>query len=137
MITSGSLPNYKNSVCDITVYIESPLSGFELSLMETGILASADAFKTANLVTFSGKEGYLFDQSGNFFGGYESGKPFGLKVFYDFDNSRFSYQHNNLLVANGLDVTGYSVFETGNVNCVMFNKYAGSTFSISISGAIS
>ena len=137
MITTGSLPNYTNSVSDINISVDSPISGFELSLMETGILSTDGSFKTANLVTFSGKEGYLFDQSGNFFGGYESGKPFKLTVFYDFDTSRFSYYHNNSFIANGLDVTGYSVLQTGNVNFLMFNKHGDSTASLSISGAIS
>jgi len=52
MITTGSLPNYTNSVSDINISVDSPISGFELSLMETGILSTDGSFKTANLVTF-------------------------------------------------------------------------------------
>jgi len=135
MIETGSLPQYGNSVHRINVNIDSPISGFELHLMETG--SGAGVFKTANLVTFSGKEGYLFDQSGNFFGGYRSGSPFELSVYYDHSNRTFSYYHENTFIANKLDVTGASVLDTGNVNFVMFNKHGNSSVSVLSSGTIS
>ena len=37
MIETGSLPQYGNSVHRINVNIDSPISGFELHLMETGV----------------------------------------------------------------------------------------------------
>tara|TARA_Y100000401_G_scaffold29357_1_gene21422 strand:+ start:7695 stop:8102 length:408 start_codon:yes stop_codon:yes gene_type:complete len=134
MIETGSLPQYQNSVHRILIDIDSPLSGFELHLMETG--SGAGAFKTANLVTFSGQEGYLFDQSGNFFGGYQSGSPFELSVFYDHSNRTFSYYHDNKFIANSLDVTGASVLDTGNVNFIMFDKHGDSSVSVVSSGTI-
>jgi hypothetical protein len=134
MITTGSLPNYLNSVYDITLSLDSPISGFEFSLMETGIDST---FKTSNLVSFSGSEGYLFDQSGHFFGGYESGKTFSLKVFYDHTNETFTYYKDDLLIANKMLVTGVGVVSTGSINHVSFTKYADSEASVSASGVIS
>ena len=130
MIASGSLSNYANSIFDINVSVNSPLSGFELSLTETG------AFYSANLITFSGKEGYLFDQSGNFFGGYQSGVSFNLKVHYDYTDSTFSYYHNDVLAANGLDVTGFDCkgATDGAVNCVDFVKHQNSSVTVVASG---
>ena len=135
MITTVSLPQYENSVHSLTLTLNSPISGFEVSLMETG--SGAGAFKTANLVTFSGKEGYLFDQSGHFFGGYESGKPFTITTHYDFVNSSFSYYWDGVLIANDLDVTGYAVLQTGNVNFVSFDKHGNSSLNVSSSGSVS
>ena len=132
MITNENLSNFENSIYNIDITVNTPLSGFEFSLMETGV---AGTFKTANLVTFSGQEGYLFDQSGNFFGGYDSGMPFNLKVYYDYDNTSFSYYWNDVLMANSLDVTGWSVFETGKVNLISFDKHGDSSLSLTVTGS--
>ena len=130
MIKSGSLSNYGNSIFDVSLSLESPISGFELSLTETG------AFYSSNLITFSGQEGYLFDQSGNFFGGYQSGVPFKLKVSHDYTNSTFSYYHNDVLIANGLDVTGVACegATDGTINCVDFLSHADSSATVISSG---
>ncbi len=133
MITSGNLPNYKNCIYDVDVTIDSPISGFEFSIMETGI---DGGFKTANLITFSGAEGYIFDQSGNFFGGYRSGVPFELEIHHDFLNSTFSYYKDDILIANGLDVTGDSILN-GRPNLVMFTKHGESVLSLEATGCIS
>ena len=131
MIASGSFENYGRSVYSVDLNINSPESGFEFSLMETGYDGS---WKTANLATISGVSGYLFDQSGNFFAGFESGTPFNIKVYYDYDNKAFSYYHEDILMANSLDVTGYDVFETGLVNFAMFHKHGTSSATIVASG---
>ena len=133
MIESGNLPKYGNSSYDINFTVNSPISGFEFSLMETGIDGS---FKSANLVTISGKEGYLFDQSGNFFGGYKSGIPIPLRIDYDYNNLTFSYYHDDILMASVLDVTGGAIFNGGGVNLVMFEKYGASSVSISVNGSL-
>ena len=133
MIASGSLKGYENSTYNVEVTVNSPLSGFEFSLMETG---DDGGWKSANMVTISGKEGYLFDQSGNFFGRYESGVPFALKVYYDYKQQAFSYYSDDVLMANSLDVTGYDVFEDGIINLIMFEKHADSSLSVNVSGSI-
>jgi len=127
MIKSGSFENYECSVYSVDLNINSPESGFEFSLMETGYDGS---WKTANLVTISGVSGYLFDQSGNFFGGFQSGIPFNVKIYYDYDNKTFSYDLNDVLMANSLDVTGYDVFGTGLVNLAMFHKHGDSSATV-------
>lgn len=132
MITSGNLPNYKNCIYNVDVTIDSPVSGFEFSIMETGIDGS---FKSANLITFSGAEGYVFDQSGNFFAGYASGVPFDLEIHHDFLNSTFSYYKDNILMANGLDVTGANILN-GSSNLLMFTKHGESVLSLQATGAI-
>ena len=132
MITSGSLPSFKNSFYSADITLKSPSSGFMLSLMETGWDGST--FKSANMVTISGSEGYLFDQSGNFFGGYISGVPFNLDIYYDYTNLSFSYFHNDVLMANALDVTGVSIPDGGTINLIMFDNHANSSASILVSG---
>ena len=129
MITTGNLSNYQNAIYDISLSINSPLSGFELSLSETG------KFHSSDLITFSGAEGYVFDQSGNFFGGYGSGVSFDLEVHHDYINSSFSYYQDGVLIANGLDVTGQAYGATDkSVNCLIFNKHGDSEVSLSVSG---
>ena len=135
MITSGSLPFFENSTHEVSIMVDSPLTGFEFSLMKTGSVGSA--FKTANLVTISGKEGYLFDQSGNFFGGYESGVPFDLKINYDYQNKVFSYYKDDNLMANALDTTGWNLINSdGVINLIMFDKHGDSSLSINSTGAV-
>tara|TARA_Y100000004_G_scaffold165748_1_gene196839 strand:- start:1716 stop:2126 length:411 start_codon:yes stop_codon:yes gene_type:complete len=136
MITSGNLPFFKNCVYDIQLDIQSPISGFEFSIMETG---NDGSFKSANLITFSGKEGFVFDQSGNFFAGYASGVPFDIQIHHDYTNKTFSYYNGGVLIANGLDITGAGIagLETGKANLIMFTKHGDSSLSITATGAIS
>ena len=122
----GSIPNYKNAVYDLDVTVNDPAKGFRLDLMETG------ASSERTLVSFSGYEGYLFDQSGNFFGGYDSGVPFELVVQYDHTNKSFSYYHDGFLMANALDITGYVT--DGKVNSVQFEGYSDGSLSVFVSG---
>lgn len=132
MITSGNLPNYGNCIYNVDITIDSPISGFEFSIMETGI---DGGFKSANLITFSGVEGYIFDQSGHFFGGYRSGVSFDIEIHHDFLNSTYSYYKDNILMANGLDVTGSNILN-GKSNLIMFTKHGESTLSLEATGSI-
>jgi hypothetical protein len=128
MNVTGDLTNYQNAVYDISVTVNNPLSGFEFSLAETG------KFYSSQLVTFSGVEGYLFDQSGNFFGGYASGTPFDLTVYHDYANNTFSYYKDEILIANKLDITGASKGATDNsINCVFLEKN-DSQITVAVSG---
>jgi|TARA_B100000519_G_scaffold149783_1_gene130596 hypothetical protein len=126
MMTTGEIANYKNAVYDLDITVNDPANGFRLDLMETG------SSSQRTLVTFSGYQGYLFDQSGNFFGGYDSGVPFELVVQYDHTNKTFSYYHDTVLMANGLDITGYVT--DGKVNVVRFDGYNNGSLSFSVSG---
>tara|TARA_R100000734_G_C3310066_1_gene100803 strand:- start:889 stop:1284 length:396 start_codon:yes stop_codon:yes gene_type:complete len=128
MITSGEFSPFKNSIYNVSLSINSPDSGFELRLLETG------ASSEGELVKFSGNRGYIFDQSGNFWGGYQSGVPFDLEIHYNYHDKTFSYYSDNILIANGLDVTGSTVVDDGKVGLVTFLKHGDSTASVSISG---
>jgi len=133
MKSSGFFPDFQNAVYDIQMTVDSPLSGFEFSLMQTGMVGP-DA-KSFNLITFSGQEGYLFDQSGNFFGGYDSGIPFSVEVHHDFLNKTFTYYQDGKLIANNMGVTGAGSLG-GNVNLAVFTKHGDSVASVSASGSI-
>ena len=134
MMTTGEIANYKNAVYDLDITVNDPANGFRLDLMETG------SSSQRTLVTFSGYQGYLFDQSGNFFGGYDSGgqatssggggntqRPSRVSV-----DKTFSYYHDTVLMANGLDITGYVT--DGKVNAVRFDGYNNGSLSFSVSG---
>ena len=99
-------------VADISVGV--PESGFLLQIGQSG----NDYFPN---VSFSGVSGYLFDASGNFFGGYQKNIPFSLSGNFFFSNStgRYSYYYNNVLVAN--NIYGF----TGFVDNVRFEDYGG------------
>ena len=133
MITSGNLPFYRNCIYSIDVTVDSPIDGFEFSIMETGV--DDGDFTTANLISFSGQEGYLFDQSGHFFDGCRSGVPFNLEIHHDFTNQTFSYYKDGIIMANGLDITGVVV--DGKANLIMFTKHGNSSLSVEASGSIS
>jgi|TARA_Y100000004_G_scaffold100311_1_gene112447 hypothetical protein len=129
MIVTGSLSNFQNSTYDISISVDSPISGFEFSLMGTGAGGAAN-----NMVTFSGQEGYMFDQSGNFFGGYKSGVPIDLFVYYDHTNKSFSYYKNDVLISNNMRVTG--TVANSSINHISFTKHANSTASFTVTGVI-
>ena len=129
MKTSGSLPQFENSIFDVTVVVDNPLSGFEFSIMETGVGAPA-----LSLIQFSGQEGYVFDQSGNFVGGYRSGVPFDMSIHYDWTTTGFKYYFEDVLVANNLKVNTGILQERANQ--VEFQKYGNSTLTVSVNGAV-
>jgi len=130
MNVTGTLPSgFKNSIINIELIVDSPYSGFEVSLMESG------KFHSSKLITFSGSEGAMFDQSGNFFGGYKSGSALDLKVHYDYSRSGFAYYFEDTLIANNLDATGVSDGATdGSINAVSFKKHGNSTVSVVADG---
>tara|TARA_R100000734_G_C3314598_1_gene106223 strand:- start:629 stop:1885 length:1257 start_codon:yes stop_codon:yes gene_type:complete len=130
MNVTGTLPSgFKDSIINIELIVDSPYSGFELSLMESG------KFNSSKLVTFSGSEGVMFDQSGNFFGGYKSGSALDLKVHYDYSSSGFAYYFEDTLIANNLETTGVSDGATdSSINAVSFTKHGNSTVSIVAKG---
>jgi hypothetical protein len=128
MKTSGSLLQFENSIFDVTVVVDNPLSGFEFSIMETGAGATA-----VDLIQFSGQEGYIFDQSGNFFGGYQSGIPFDISIHYDWANTGFKYYFEDVLIANNLK--SFTGVLSNKANQMEFQKYGNSTLNVSVNGA--
>lgn len=104
---------------DISVGI--PESGFQLAFGKKGSVDPPfDPF--TNVVEFSGVSGYLFDQSGRFFGGYQKNKTFTITgdVFHTAgDGNRFSYGTSDYLVANNVEIP------SGFIDSVIFEDYDG------------
>ena len=132
MKVSGSLPQFENSIFDVAIVVDDPANGFEFSIMETGLDGST--FTEVDLIQFSGSEGYLFDQSGNYFGGYQSGGPFDMSIHYDRTTTGFKYYFQDVLVANNLKVNTGVLEERANI--VQFEKYGNSTLSINAEGIV-
>ena len=125
MKVSGSLPALGDSIFNVGLVVDCPASGFEFSIMETGEGVEVD------LIQFSGVSGYLFDQSGHFFGGYQSGVPFDMTIHYNRTSTGFKYYFGDVLIANDMDAYTTEGYEC---NHVQFQKYCDSSLSISVSG---
>ena len=48
-----------------------------------------------DIFNFSGSQGYVYDQSGRFFGGYRSGQSINITTHYDYSNDKFKYYFKN------------------------------------------
>ena len=127
MKVSGTLSGFKNSIIDMDVYIDNPYSGFKLTAMETGDGTRYDVF------SFSGNEGYLFDQSGRFFGGYKSGTYLSIQTHFDYDNSKFKYYFNGDLISNNM----VPIVSSKSIDCIEFDKYNDSRLEVSVTGIAS
>ena len=129
MKVSGSLPNLENSVIDFTVTVNNPLSGFEFTIQDSGVTP------VENLITFSGNEGYVFDQSGHFCGGYQSGVPFDISVHYSKDFTGFSYYFNNTLIANNMSGMSGTSTTARVARQIEFDKHGDSSLFVSYTGS--
>lgn len=121
----------QNFIFSANIQVNSP-SGFYLHLSKTGD-------SVYDVVSFSGYSGYIFDQRGDFVGGYRknqlvniSGNYFygqsetsGNIVFDDSTDCRFSYFINNNLITN--NISG----QTGYFDTVRFEDYGENTMSFS------
>lgn len=103
-----------NFVADLQFKINPPSSGFSFCL---GSGTGASNFVTG--LAFSGYNGYIFDQSGNFFGGYRSGQRFDLQI-HGFSELRASYFFNGVLMANDIGMNC-------GINCLEFDKIGQSS----------
>ena len=127
MKVSGTLSGFDNSIVDLNIYIDNPYSGFELTAMETGNRTRY------NIFSFSGNEGYVWDQSGRFFAGYRSGTSLELQVHYNYTDQLFSYYHNGNLVSNNMVPLNASK----SIDSIEFDKHNSSRLETSISGVLS
>ena len=102
MIVYKKISSYTQSEIDLTFSSSNTEEVFTVcgGLAETGV--GSTGLVTAGFC-FSGYDGYLFDQSGNFFGGYQPNKPFSLQVHLKTGNT-LSYFQNGQLIANNLHV---------------------------------
>lgn len=125
MKATGSFSSlFKNSIIDVDIHIDDPYSGFDFTVYETGLGIKYDIFN------FSGSQGYVYDQSGRFFGGYKSGQSINITTHYDYSNDKLKYYFNNTLVANDMDPTNNSK----GINSIEFEKYGNSTLEVNVTG---
>ena len=125
MKATGSFSSlFKNSIIDVDIHIDDPYSGFDFTVYETGLGIKYDIFN------FSGSQGYVYDQSGRFFGGYRSGQSINITTHYDYSNDKFKYYFNNTLVANDMDPTNNSK----GINSIEFEKNGNSTLEVNVTG---
>ena len=118
MKTGTPIQNYESFYFKAIITPREPNSGFCLSFGATG----QDGSLTTG-VSFSGRSGFVFDQSGNFFGGYYSGRSLNLEGHFFGD--RLSYFYNSKLVNNNIPIAN-------NFNAVEFEKFGDSTLSLEV-----
>jgi hypothetical protein len=118
MKSLASIKKYNSFSFKANITPRSPESGFDLCFGTTG---SSGVFATGS--RFYGRSGLVFDQSGNFFGGYYSGRS--LEIEGHFFGDRLSYFYNGVLVNNNASVQ--SSFDS-----VEFDKFGDSTLYLEL-----
>jgi hypothetical protein len=114
----------EKSIVNLDILVDNTYSGF-LVAAGTGDVVAGEGGSTGLLnsgFVFSGYEGYVFDQSGRFVGGYAPNIPVNISVHMKEDDS-YSYFINDSLIANNMSgSTGFDYIE--------FEKHGESTLSI-------
>lgn len=114
----------EKSIVNLDILVDNTYSGF-LVAAGTGDVVAGEGGSTGLLnsgFVFSGYEGYVFDQSGRFVGGYAPNIPVNISVHMKEDDS-YSYFINDSLIANNMSgSTGFDYIE--------FDKHGESTLSI-------
>ena len=114
----------EKSIVNLEILVDNTYSGF-LVAAGTGDVVAGEGGSTGLLnsgFVFSGYEGYVFDQSGRFVGGYAPNIPVNISVHMKEDDS-YSYFINDSLIANNMSgSTGFDYIE--------FEKHGESTSSI-------
>ncbi len=110
-----------NQLIATNFIINSPQSGFSFSIGGTN---QNNIFSTG--FSFSGYSGYLFDQSGNLFGGYYSGTQFDLNLHFFEQDKRISYFYDDVLMANNIYCKSNSLI----LDTIEFDKINNSTVNI-------
>lgn len=114
----------EKSIVNLDILVDNTYSGF-LVAAGTGDVVAGEGGSTGLLnsgFVFSGYEGYVFDQSGRFVGGYAPNIPVNISVHMKEDDS-YSYFINDSLIAN--NITGSTGFDY-----IEFEKHGESTLSI-------
>ncbi len=102
MKTYKQITGYSQSIINLDFNVQDSINGFVLAggLAETGVNYTG-FISTGFLI--SGFDGYLFDQSGRFFGGYSADTPFNIQLHLK-TGSGWSYYHNGCLIANQMNL---------------------------------
>lgn len=113
----------EKSITNFEVTVDNTYSGFS-------ILAGTATEERDDLLNisfgFNGYEGYIFDISGRFVGGYSKDVPVTLSVHMK-DDETYSYFINDTLICNNMSgVTGF--------NSIEFNKHGNSSILIDYIG---
>jgi hypothetical protein len=103
---------------DANILIDSPLSGFSLYFGDTGVSGS---FTTG--FGFYGSGGMIFDNSGNFFGGYHSGRQ--TQIEGSLFGDRLSYFYNGSLINNNFPSDTF-------FNAIEFDKHQETQLNLNI-----
>lgn len=96
-----------------SITVNDPTSGFSLAIGDS----TTDAF------SFSGFSGYIFDWSGDFVGGYQSGNPFLISGnIFNESPQRMSYFIDDVLIKNNMnpvemdsDTISFDPFNSGSM----------------------
>jgi hypothetical protein len=115
----ATINNYESFFFKANIVPRDPESGFSLAFGNTG--GSLD-FVTG--VVFSGARGMVYDQFGNFFGGYYSGRS--LDIEGHFFGDRLSYFYNGVLIKNNFPISN-------NFDAIEFDKHGESQLSLNVS----
>jgi hypothetical protein len=98
----------EESIVNLDILVENTYSGFYVAA-GTGN-AGGDGLLNSGFV-FSGYEGYVFDQSGRFVGGYAPNIPVNISVHMKNDDT-YSYFLDDVLIANNISgSTGFDYIE--------------------------
>ena len=98
----------EESILNLDILVENTFSGFSVAA-GTGN-AGGDGLLNSGFV-FSGYEGYVFDQSGRFVGGYATNIPVNISVHMKSDDT-YSYFIDDVLIANNVSgSTGFDYIE--------------------------
>lgn len=118
MACIGHLDFTSSGLYDLRVTIDPEIEEFEIHLGRY----FEDSETTCELLetglSFSGINGYLFDQSGNFFGGYTPNEEFSIQIhkknYFDFSYSSGGVLMNNDVVSDTMQLTAIKFNDVGN-----------------------
>ncbi|MDB4317706.1 hypothetical protein N9973_00250 [bacterium] len=103
----------EESIVNLDIFIDNTHSGFCVAA-GTGDVVAGEGGSTGLLnsgFVFSGYEGYVFDQSGRFVGGYAKNIPVNISVHMK-SNDTYSYFVDDVLIANNIaGSTGFDYIE--------------------------
>ena len=103
----------EQSIVNLDILVENTYSGFYVAA-GTGDVVTGEGGSTGLLnsgFVFSGYEGYVFDQSGRFVGGYAPNVPVNISVHMKSDDT-YSYFIDDVLIANNVSgSTGFDYIE--------------------------
>jgi hypothetical protein len=122
MLVYQDITGYNKSIIDFDILIDSAQSGFKIvadyGTEESGLINSG--------VMFSGYNGYIFDRSGDFIGGYRSNKTFKITTHFH-DSNYASYYIDGVLIKNNINVLNQP-------NRIEFDKHGNSSIAITHKG---